>query len=94
MVRSISCTAFRANLKTALDEVCAGRGALRVERQKGGAVVVISAADFRGFEEAAYLFRSPENARRLTSALYGERAGDRTFSSIDELRAECGLGRR
>ena len=92
-VRSISYPAFRANLKKALDEVCSRHEPLRVERQDGEAVLVVCAADFSGLAEAAYLLRSPENARRLLKALYGDRSTDREFASADELRAECGLGR-
>lgn len=92
MLRSTTYSALRANLKEALDSVCEMHEPLRVERKNGDAVVVISEADFTSLEETAYLLRSPENARRLLRALTGRR-GDKTFASVDELRAHLGLGR-
>jgi antitoxin YefM len=92
MARSTTYSALRANLKKALDDVCADHEPLRVERKNGEAVVVISAADFTALEETAYLLRSPENARRLLQALHGDRSTDREFASVDELRTAIGLG--
>ena len=91
MARSTTYSALRANLKKALDDVCADHEPLRVERKNGEAVVVISAADFTALEETAYLLRSPENARRLLQALHGDRGTDREFASVDELRTAIGL---
>jgi antitoxin YefM len=93
MARSTTYSALRANLKKALDEVCADHEPLRVERKNGESVVVLSEADFTALEETAYLLRSPENARRLFDALHGSRKRDRAFASVDELRAQLGLGR-
>jgi len=93
MARTTTYSALRANLKKALDEVCADHEPLRVERKNGDAVVVIAEADYSALEETAYLLRSPENARRLLTALHGDRSTDREFASVDELRAALGLGR-
>ena len=93
MSRSTTYSALRSNLKRALDEVCADHEPLRVERKNGESVVVVSQADFNSLEETAYLLRSPENARRLLNALYGSRRKDKTFASVDELRAYLGIGR-
>ncbi len=93
MARSTTYSALRANLKRALDEVCADHEPLRVERKNGEAVVVVSETDFNALEETAYLLKSPENARRLLSALHGDRSTDQAFASVDELRAQLGLGR-
>lgn len=92
MARSTTYSALRANLKEALDRVCADHEPLLVERKNGDSVVVISEADFAALEETAYLLRSPENARRLISALHGDRARDTAFASVDELREKLGLG--
>ena len=92
MARSTTYSALRANLKEALDEVCEDHEPLRVERKNGDAVVVISESDFNSLEETAYLLRSPENARRLLSALHGDRK-DHNFKDVDELRAKLGLRR-
>ena len=93
MTRTTTYSALRANLKKALDEVCADHEPLRVERKNGDAVVVIAEADFTALEETAYLMRSPENARRLLAALHGDRAADRHFASVNDLRTALGLGR-
>jgi antitoxin YefM len=55
--------------------------------------VVISESDYAALEETAYLLRSPENARRLLTALYGERSTDVTFADVKGLRAQLGLSR-
>jgi antitoxin YefM len=93
MARSTTYSALRSNLKKALDAVCEDHEPLRVERQNGEPVVVVSAADYAALEETAYLLRSPENARRLLNALHGKRGRDRSFASVDELRTKLGLGR-
>jgi antitoxin YefM len=92
MARSTTYSALRANLKQALDRVCEDHEPLRVERKKGEAVMVVSESDFSALEETAYLLRSPENARRLLSALHGDRRRDRSFTDVDELRQKLGLG--
>jgi antitoxin YefM len=93
MARSTTYSALRSNLKKALDDVCDDHEPLRVERKNGDPVVVVSEADYNSLEETAYLLRSPENARRLLKALHGGRAGDKSFASVDELRAKLGLRR-
>ena len=93
MTRSTTYSQLRSNLKRALDAVCADREPLRVERRRGGSVVVVDEEDFNALEETAYLLRSPENARRLLSALHGGRSSDRKFASVDELRAHLGAER-
>ena len=93
MARSTTYSALRGNLKQALDAVCEDHEPLRVERKNGDSVVVISEPDFSALEEAAYLLRSPENARRLLRALHGSRKKDRRFASVDALRAHVGLKR-
>jgi antitoxin YefM len=94
MARSTTYSALRANLKEALDQVCADHEPLHVERKNGEPVVVISEEDFSALEETAYLLRSPENARRLLDALHADRATDHAFASVDELRQKLDLGGR
>lgn len=93
MTRSTTYSALRADLKKALDEVCATHEPLRVDRRNGEAVVVVSESDYAALEEAAHLLRSPENARRLLSAMYGDRSTDVPFAGVEELRAYLGTGR-
>jgi antitoxin YefM len=91
MPRSTTYSALRSKLKQELDAVCDDHEPLRVERKNGEAVVVISESDFSALEETAYLLRSPANARRILKALHGDRRRDKTFASVDELRAKLGL---
>jgi antitoxin YefM len=93
MARSTTYSALRSNLKQALDEVCADHEPLRVARKNGESVVVVSETDFNALEETAYLLKSPENARRLLKSIFGDRSKDKSFASVDELRAALGLER-
>lgn len=93
MARSTTYSALRANLKQALDDVCADHEPLRVERKNGEGVVVISETDFAALEETAYLLRSPANARRILRALHGSRRTDKSFANVRELSAKIGLSR-
>lgn len=93
MTRLTTYSALRADLKKALDAVCDDHEPLRVMRRNGEAVVVVSESDFAALEETVYLLRSPENARRLLSAVHGDGGTDQTFASVDDLRATLGLGR-
>ena len=93
MARSTTYSALRANLKDALDAVSADHEPLHVKRRSGEGVVIVSQSDFAALEETAYLLRSPENARRLLNAIHGDRSGDRSFASVDELRSQVGLER-
>jgi antitoxin YefM len=93
MARSTTYSALRANLKQALDEVCADHEPLVVERKNGEPVVVVSESDYEALAETAYLLRSPENARRLLNALHGPRKRDKRFAGVDDLRAKLGSGR-
>jgi antitoxin YefM len=40
-----------------------------ITRNRDQAVVMVSLEDYKALEEAAYLMRSPANARRLRSAI-------------------------
>jgi antitoxin YefM len=93
MARSTTYSALRANLKQALDDVCANHEPLRVERKNGEGVVVVSERDFAALEEIAYLLRSPVNARRILRALHGSRRSDQSFADVRELSAKLGLSR-
>ena len=91
---STTYSSLRADLKKALDDVCADHEPLRVKRKNGEGVVIMSESDYAALEETAYLLRSPENARRLLSALYGDRSTDVAFANVEELRAKLGIGDR
>ncbi len=65
----------RANLKALMDRVVADKVAIKITRQNGEAVVMISESEWAGMEETIHLLSSPENARRLMEAIRGLDAG-------------------
>ena len=66
---AITYTAARANLATTMARVCQDHEALIITRNGQQSVVMMSLDDYKALEETAYLLRSPENAKRLLSAV-------------------------
>jgi len=66
---AITYTAARANLATTMTRVCQDHEALIITRNGQPSVVMMSLDDYKALEETAYLLRSPENAKRLLSAV-------------------------
>jgi len=66
---AITYTAARANLAITMDRVCQDHEALIITRNGQRSVVMMSLDDYKALEETAYLLRSPENAKRLLSAV-------------------------
>jgi len=66
---TITYSAARASLATTMDRVCQDHEPLIITRSGQQAVVMLSLDDFKALEETAYLLRSPENAKRLLSAV-------------------------
>jgi antitoxin YefM len=62
-------TSVRANLAQAMDRVCDGRKPLRITRDEGQAVVLLSLKDYESLAETAYLLRTPANAGRVLAAI-------------------------
>jgi antitoxin YefM len=60
---------FRLKLKSYLDNVFKSKSPLFVTRTKGENVVVLSQSDYDSIMETFYLVKSPENAKRLLSAV-------------------------
>lgn len=65
----------RANLKALMERVIADHAPIKITRQNGEAVVMISESDWAGIEETLYLLSSPKNAQRLLGAVQGLDAG-------------------
>jgi antitoxin YefM len=75
----VSFTAFRQHLARYFDEVANAREPLVVTRQGGkGNVVVMSEAEFAGWEATVHLLRSPKNAEHLLESVRQVRAGQVT----------------
>ncbi|MGW2821677.1 type II toxin-antitoxin system Phd/YefM family antitoxin [Streptomyces sp. NPDC001443] len=56
---------------------------------KGGNAILMSADDFRSWQETVYLLRSPANAARLMAAVAEDRAAETSLitKTMDELTA-------
>ena len=66
---AITYTTARANLASTMDRVCQDHEPLIITRNGQQSVVTLSLEDYKALEETAYLLRSPENAKRLLSAV-------------------------
>lgn len=64
---SITASDARRNLFPLIEQVNNDRIAVEIVSRRGNAVLM-SADDYTALQEAAYLLRSPENARRLLAA--------------------------
>ncbi len=73
----ISDAQLRHDLSRYLDEAVETGGPIVVTREGGKAnVVILSEADFAGWEETAYLLSSPANAERLLESARRAGAGE------------------
>ncbi|MGQ0572872.1 MAG: type II toxin-antitoxin system Phd/YefM family antitoxin [Pseudonocardia sp.] len=68
----------RARYAEVLDSVVDDREEIVITRAGRDPVVIVSLDDYESLKEAAYLLRSPENARRLLSAIERLEAGHGT----------------
>ena len=79
---SITYSAARARLASTMDRVCQDHEPLIITRSGQQSVVMLSLEDYKALEETAYLLRSPENARRLLSAVDALNAGRGTERNL------------
>jgi len=63
-----------------------------IQRRGGKEVAMISADELTGLLETAHLLRSPNNVRRLLSALDRVRKKSGAAQTIEALRTEVGVG--
>lgn len=66
----------RANLKALMDRVTADKVPVKITRQNGEAVVMVSESEWAGMEETIHLLSSPKNAERLLEAVRGFESGE------------------
>lgn len=64
---AITASEARKTLFPLIEQVNNDRTAIEITSRHGNAVLV-AAAEWESWQETAYLFRSPENARRLLDA--------------------------
>lgn len=79
---SISASEARRTLFPLIERVNEDRDAVEIVSRKGNAVIM-SADEFASWQETAYLFRSPANARRLLDAYERARAGQTEEHELD-----------
>ncbi|NLG45334.1 type II toxin-antitoxin system Phd/YefM family antitoxin [Gordonia sp. (in: high G+C Gram-positive bacteria)] len=79
---SISASEARKTLFPLIEQVNDDRQAVEIVSRKGNAVLM-SADEYAAWQETAYLFRSPANARRLLDAYERARAGEFEEHSLD-----------
>jgi antitoxin YefM len=59
----------RANLKALMDRVVADKVPVKITRQNGEAVVMVSESEWASMEETTYLLSSPANAKELRESI-------------------------
>jgi antitoxin YefM len=75
----VSFTELRQNMATYFDQAAEDREPIVVTRTGGKeSVVLISEAEFAGWQETVHLLSSPKNAERLARSLRQARAGGAT----------------
>ena len=82
----------RATLAALCDEVASTREPVIIRRRNAEDVALVSADELESLIETAHLLRSPKNVERLMRAIARAQGQEIQPSSIDELRAELGLG--
>ena len=78
----------RQNLAHLLDRAVDDRETIIITRRNGARVALLAADELASYEEAAYLLRSPANARRLLDALRESLADEVVQYDFAELRAQ------
>jgi antitoxin YefM len=74
-MRAMTYSESRAKYAETLDSVTNNREEVIITRAGHDPVVIVALDDYESLKETAYLFRSPENARRLVSAIDSLEAG-------------------
>lgn len=79
---AITASEARRELFGLIAEVNEDRTAVEITSKRGNAVL-ISAEEFAAWQETAYLFRSPKNAKRLREGLDQAERGDYATHELD-----------
>lgn len=92
MTIQTSYTQARANFAELLDSVTDEREVVIIQRRGAADVALIAADELQSLLETAHLLRSPANAQRLLATLDRVQQRSVAAQTIDQLRAEVGLG--
>ena len=84
-------THARAKLASLLDKVTKNREVVIIQRRGSEDVALIAADELAGILETAHLLRSPNNAKRLLTALDRVKKASGAPQTIDELRNDVGF---
>lgn len=79
---SITASEARKSLFPLIEQVNDDRAPVEITSKRGNAVLM-SADDYAAWQETAYLFRSPANARRLLDAMEALESGQGTVRELD-----------
>ncbi|MDI9915783.1 type II toxin-antitoxin system prevent-host-death family antitoxin [Rhodococcus sp. IEGM 1379] len=83
-MRTMTYSESRARYAETLNAVADDREEVVITRAGHEPVVMVSLADYESLKETAYLLRSPENARRLLSAIDRLESGEGTARDLVE----------
>ncbi|KGF20699.1 MULTISPECIES: type II toxin-antitoxin system Phd/YefM family antitoxin [Micrococcaceae] len=84
---SISASEARKRLFPLIEQVNEDRDAIEIVSRKGNAILM-PADEYAAWQETAYLFRSPANARRLLDAYERARSGKVEVHELDRTDEE------
>ncbi len=79
---SVTASEARRTLFPLIERVNDDRSAVEISSKRGNAVLM-AAADYAAWQETAYLFRSPANARRLLDSYEEHLAGTAEPNELD-----------
>lgn len=79
---AITASEARKTLFPLIEEVNNNHTAVEITSKRGNAIL-LSVDEYEALQETAYLFRSPENARRLVAADASLRAGEGQVRELD-----------
>ncbi len=83
-MKTMSYSESRARYAEVLDSVIDDREEVVITRAGREPVVMVSLEDYQSLKETAYLLRSPENARRLLTAIERLESGQGTQRDLAE----------
>ncbi len=83
-MRTMTYSESRANYAETLNSVVDNREEVVITRAGHEPVVIVSLDDYESLKEAAYLLRSPENARRLLTSIERLESGRGTARDLVE----------
>jgi len=91
MITETTYSNARQSFRALWDEVISTREPIFITRRGAENVALISADELNSIMATIHLFRSPENARRLLTALNRAHEDSVQPSSLEELKRELGV---